>query len=259
MTTGTSPIEAVDRALVILGALARAGARGASLAELSGELGLNKSTVHRSLAALRYREFVTQDADGSYLLGPAAIGLHERYFEDEQLPLLLHPALVSLSVEVDELVHLGVLNGAHVLYLDKVEPQRSVRVWSAIGRRRPAASTALGRALLAARGTTRDVLGPYVQAAQADDGLPAPVTADRLWGALEDARERGYAVEREENETGISCLAVPLVRGKVPVAALSITAPAERMTEERMNRLHEEVHRVLPPLLPSGMDLPPRP
>ncbi|WP_413452481.1 IclR family transcriptional regulator [Georgenia phoenicis] len=258
-TTGGSPVEAVDRALLVLDALARAGARGASLAELAAELGLNKSTVHRALAALRFRDFVTQDqATGGYLLGPAAIGLHERYFDDEQLPLLLHPALVALSVEVDELVHLGVLNGAHVLYLDKVEPQRSVRVWSAVGHRRPAATTALGRALLASRGTRREVLDGYVQAAQAVDGVPSPVTAERLWQALESARERGYAVEREENEAGISCVAVPLLSGQVPVAALSVTAPAERMTDERMGWLQDRIYRVLPPLLPAGTSLPPR-
>jgi len=251
-------VGSVDRALLVLQALARAGARGRPLADLAGELGLNKSTVHRVLAALRYRDFVTQDhATGAYLLGPAAIGLRESYFADDQLPLLLHPALAALSRETAELVHLGVLNGAHVLYLDKVEPQRSVRVWSAVGRRRPAASTALGRALLAFRGTTEEMLGGYVQAtASEDEGPAAPVSAARLWQTLEDARRRGYAVELEENEPGISCLAVPLLRGEVPVAAVSITAPAERMNDERFEELHEQVREVLPPLLPAGIVLP---
>ncbi|MEE6283324.1 IclR family transcriptional regulator [Georgenia sp. MJ170] len=256
--TGGSPIEAVDRALLILDSLARAGAGGSSLADMATGLGLNKSTVHRALAALRFRDFVTQDhATGVYLLGPAAIGLHDRYFADDQLPLLLHSALVALSTEIAELVHLGVLNGAHVLYIDKVEPQRSVRVWSAVGGRRPAASTALGRALLAYRGTTEAMLDGYVEVSRADDDGPAAaVTADHLWRALEDARRRGFAAEREENEPGISCLAVPLLRAGLPVAAVSITAPAERMTDERYGWLHEQVQRVLPPLLPTGMTLP---
>ena len=104
---GGSPVESVDRALLVLQALARAGARGRPLADLAAELGLNKSTVHRALAALRYRDFVTQDhATGAYLLGPAAIGLRESYFADDQLPLLLHPALAALSAETAELVHL---------------------------------------------------------------------------------------------------------------------------------------------------------
>lgn len=255
-TPARSPIEAVDRALLILEELAHSGARGLALADLAAALQLNKSTVHRALSALRFRDFVTQDqATGAYLLGPAAIGLHERYFDDEHLSLLLHPALVSLSAEIAELVHLGVLNGAHVLYIDKVEPQRPVRVWSAVGGRRPAATTALGRALLAFRGTSRSMLDGYL-AAQHDVGPVGAVTAERLWQVLEDARRRGYAVEEEENEPGISCMAVPLLRGSVPVAAVSITAPAERMDEELVERLHQQVRQVLPPLLPAGLALP---
>ena len=258
MTTSGSPIEAVDRALLILDALAEAGAAGSSLAGLAAALGLNKSTVHRALAALRYRDFVTQDhATGAYVLGPASIALHDSYFDDDQLALLLHPALVALSAATSELVHLGVLNGAHVLYIDKVEPQRSVRVWSAVGRRRPAAATALGRAMLAYRGTTGQMLDGYVEAARSDaEGPTAPVTTDRLRQVLDDARSSGYAVEREENEPGISCLAVPLLRAGTPVGAVSITAPAERMTDERYRWLHEEMRRVLPPLLPAGIALP---
>src|SRR5690625_4958010 len=257
MSATGSPVEAVDRALLILDQLARSGARGAVLADLATALRLNKSTVHRALAALRYRDFVTQDhATGAYVLGPAAIGLHERYFDEDRLPLLLHPALVALCAEIDELVHLGVLNGGHVLYIDKVEPQRSLRVWSAVGRRRPAASTGLGRALLAYRGTTESMLDGYVAAARGAEPAAAEVTTTRLWEVIEDARRLGYAVEREENEAGISCLAVPLLRGEVPVAAVSITAPAERMNDERFEELHEQVREVLPPLLPAGIVLP---
>ena len=152
----TSPVESVDRALLALQALAKAGARGLSLAELASSLALNKTTIHRALAALRFRGFVTQDAaSGAYLLGPSSTQLADDFFSDENLPVLLHPALVALSGVAGELVHLGVLSGTHVVYLDKVEPERSVRVWSAVGRRSPAVTTALGRALLAYRGTDR--------------------------------------------------------------------------------------------------------
>ena len=152
----TSPVESVDRALLALQLLARAGARGLGLAELAAALGLNKSTAHRALAALRFRGFVTQDpASGGYVLGPAATQLSDDFFSDENLPVLLHAGLVALCGAADELVHLGVLSGTHVVYLDKVEPERSVRVWSAVGRRSPAVTTALGRALLAFRGTDR--------------------------------------------------------------------------------------------------------
>ena len=250
---GTSPVESVDRALLTLQALARAGARGMSLAELATALGLNKSTVHRALAALRFRGFVSQDpVTGAYTLGSAATQLADDFFSEENLPALLHAGLVALCGVADELVHLGVLSGSQVVYLDKVEPERSVRVWSAVGRRSPAVTTALGRALLAYRGTDRSMLAGYVRAA----GDGHAVDVDHVWSVLERARARGYATEDQENEVGISCVAVPLLRSGSAIAAVSVTAPAERMTPERIGSLHDHIREVLPPLLPAGLRLP---
>lgn len=251
--TDTSPVESVDRALLVLQVLARSGGRGNTLAELAASLGLNKTTVHRALAALRFREFVSQDtASGSYMLGPAATRLAEDFFGDDNLPVLLHPALVALCATTGELVHLGVLAGTQVVYLDKVEPDRSVRVWSAIGHRRPAVTTALGRALLAFRGTDRAMLRGYVPAA----GPGAGIDLEHLWDVVDTARSTGYATEVEENEAGISCVAVPLLRSGSAIAAVSITAPVERMTTERIGWLHERMLTVLPPLLTDGLSLP---
>ncbi|GIG28436.1 IclR family transcriptional regulator [Cellulomonas marina] len=250
--TGSSPVEAVDRALLVLQALAPAGPRGLALAELAGTLGLSKATVHRVLAALRFRGFVVQDARGAYVLGPAATRLADDFLGEENLPVLLHPALVALSAAADELVHLGVLDGSHVVYLDKVEPARALRVWSAVGRRVPAVTTALGRALLAWRGTGRQALEGYVQAVAGEQAADAA----RAWDAVERAREQGWATEVEENEAGISCVAVPLLRSGAAVAAVSVTAPAERMTPDRVDALRRTVAEVLPPLLPAGLALP---
>ncbi len=248
----TSPVESIDRALLVLQTLARSGARGMALADLAAALGLNKTTVHRSLAALRFRGFVTQDpVSGTYLLGPAATALAEDFLSEENLPVLLHPALLALSSAVGELVHLGILNGSQVLYLDKVEPDRSVRVWSAVGRRMPAATTALGRAILAYRHADRSVLTEYLRAAGGDT-----TDADRVWAVVERARSTGYATEEEENEDGISCIAVPLLRSGSAMAAVSVTAPVERMTADRILWLHQGMRRVLPPLLPAGLSLP---
>ncbi len=247
-----SPVEAIDRALLVLQALSGDGPGGCTLAELAARLEVNKTTLHRVLGALKFRDFVVQDpASGRYALGPAVAALADQYFGEDNLPALLHPALLALVAEVDELVHLGALTGAHVLYLDKVEPDRAIRVWSAVGRRMPAVTTALGRALLAFRGTDRAMLESYLPAA--DRG---PVDADHVWATLQLARARGYAMEDQENEPGVTCVAVPLLRGGTAVAAVSVTAPAERMSDERVRRIHDAMRAVLPPLLPGGLSLP---
>ncbi|SKC74505.1 IclR family transcriptional regulator [Krasilnikoviella flava] len=238
--TAPSPLGSVDKALLTLDALARAGAGGVALADLAAEVGANKSTLHRTLAALRHRGYADQRPDGAYTLGPAVLSLGAAYLAEDNLPGLLRPALEALRDEVDELVHLGTLAGQEVVYLDKVEPQRPLRVWSAVGRRIPVATTALGRAILAAT----------------PDDRPDTGKDDTLGAILDEARRRGYATETEENEPGIACVAVALVRAGRPVAAVSITAPVERMTgparAERVTALRDVLTRALP----VGLSLP---
>lgn len=250
-----SPLGSVDKALLALDALARAGADGVTLAALAADVGANKSTLHRTLAALRHRGYAEQDDAGTYRLGPAVLALSTAYLAEDNLPALLRPALEALRDEVDELVHLGVLAGSEVVYLDKVEPQRPLRVWSAVGRRIPAATTALGRALLAATPSDGVELARFVAAA-AGTGTGPATTADRLRATLDDARERGYAAETEENEPGIACVAVALLRAGRPVAAVSITAPVERMTGDLRAARIAALRDVLPTVLPTGLTVP---
>ncbi|GAA3211949.1 IclR family transcriptional regulator [Oerskovia jenensis] len=248
-----SPLGSVDKALLALEHLAAAGPRGVPLGTLAADLGLNKTSLHRTLAALRFRGYAEQDpATGSYRLGPAATALGNVFLGEEHLPALLTPALTAVCEATGELTHLGVLSGPEIVYLDKVEPARAVRVWSAIGRRRPAATTALGRALLAHRATDRSAMGWYTAAASDT----SPGAQDSLWETLRTTRARGYATETEENEPGISCLAVPLLRAGQAVAALSVTAPADRMDETRHVELARTIDTVARPLLPASLTLP---
>ncbi|MCC6495512.1 MAG: IclR family transcriptional regulator [Propionibacteriaceae bacterium] len=250
---GAPKVEAIDRALVLLVALADAGPQGASLAALAERAGMPKATAYRALSTLRLRGFADQALDSSdYLLGPAAIDLADRNFGTQNLAHAIHPALVALSHAAGELVHLGVLAGDSVRYLDKVEPERAIRVWSAVGQQVPVASSALGRALLAARGVPLEHLGSYLT------GLgDRKVTLDRLREAVDSARRLGFAMELGENEPDVACVGVAILRGSHPIAALSVTAPADRMTPERRFELFELIRSIVPPLLPGGLSLMP--
>lgn len=260
-----SPVTSIDRALSVLETLADAGARGMPLAELANTLGENKATVHRALAALKHRGFVDQAIDGSYLLGIAATALAARFYSEDNLPHLMRPALTALCEASDELVHLGVLRGTRVVYLDKVEPDRAVRVWSSIGRGVPALTTALGRSLLAAmntdsladNGEDKAIIERFAAQEQAGKAgnIAARAEIDRSWNAIKAARRNGYAIEREENEPGISCLGVPLLANGRPVAAISITAPSERLQPKDEEPLYREVLEILPKFLPRELEL----
>lgn len=248
-------IEAIDRALRLLLALSAAGPAGATLAELARGAEVNKSTAYRALATLRARYFVTQSFDdGTYQLGPAAMALGAGFLTPENVAQVLRPALVAVSRAADELVHLGVMVEDHVLYIDKVEPARSIRVWSSVGQRVPVATTALGRAILAGRDVQGSQLELYVRLL----GEGHPLTLNHLRAVVRQAQRRGYSTELEENEAGVACLGTAIMRGEEVVAALSITAPAERMTVRRQAELAELIRREVPPLLPESWSLMPR-
>ncbi len=159
--------------------------------------------------------------------------------------------LVAVCRATDELVHLGALAGTEIVYLDKVEPARAVRVWSAVGRRRPAATTALG-ARCSPSGLSTTARSP---------GTPpphqrSPVTPAALRATCEATRATGFATETEENEPGISCVAVPVLRAGQPVAAVSVTAPAERLGARRRREIEAILREVVPPLLPPTLAVP---
>lgn len=257
-----SPVGSVDKALVLLELLAETGPEGLALGELADAAGLNKTSVHRILRALAHRGFAARDATGgAYRLGPAAVTLGLRFHADENLAALMHPVLAALSERTDELVHLGTLEGTQVLYLDKIDPERTLRVWSRVGHRAPSARTGLGRALLLAQGVRDEDLDLYVRAArqQADvpDAAGPEVTTARLATVITQARECGWAEEIEENEAGISCVAAALTRPVGPPIAVSITGPAERMTAPRRADIGRMLREELGRRAPAGFTLTP--
>lgn len=249
-SAGPAPIEAIDRAVSLLERLADAGPAGMSLADLVAATGTNKSTAYRAISTLRRRGHVTQDPlSGHYALGPSAVVLGERWRDHDQLQPLLRPALTAASRATQELAHVGVLSGTDVVYIDKVEPERPLRVWSRVGSTVPAAISALGRSILASTPLLPTQLTPYLE-----DLHPRP-DPEQVWEQIALARTRGYAREHEENEPGIACIGFSLLRGGAPVAALSITAPADRMTEARVDEVVDAVRSTVPPLLPEGLTL----
>lgn len=245
-------VEAVDRAVRLLVALAEAGATGAGLGDLADKVGVNKSTAYRALATLRAHSFAMQsDGTGRYRLGPSAIALGDVFWGSDNLPVAVHPALVALSREVGELVHLGVMTDDQVLYVDKVEPERAIRVWSSVGQRAPAATTSMGRALLAAGDVPDDQLRAYLRAVPPDRAM----SWEHLRDVVHEARSRGYATEVEENEPGVACIGMAILRENRTVGALSITSLADRMSPDRQVSLAKAIHGVVGPLLPEGLAL----
>jgi DNA-binding IclR family transcriptional regulator len=249
-----SPLGCVDKALRALQRLGEAGADGMALTRLARELSLNKASLHRILSALRHRGFVEQEEGGNYRLGAAMLTLTDSYFREESLSRVLHDSLSKLCGRINETCHLGVLAGEQIMYIDKVEPPRAFRFWSEIGWRNPALCTALGRAILSQKFVDFDSFCAHFPGAISQRATTRPALTV-VWQELLDARKRGFAIEEQENEPGVTCIATALLRDAEVVAAISITTRSDRIDMERAAMIISALHESFEPQLPPGLTL----
>lgn len=234
-------VQVLDRTIALLETL-YAGNGGMSLPELSERLGMHKSTVHRLLMVLeRHRLVERPSRDGRYTLGLKLFELGSKAVEGLDLRERARPFVERLGFETGETAHLCILDEGEVLYLEKVEPARTMRVPSNVGRRNPAHCTAVGKVLLA------HLSDEAVDALLRTQGLRAHTrntitTPSELKRELVGIRERGYAVDDEEIEEGLRCIGAPLrdYSGRV-VASISIAGPAFRVTTEKVPTLARTV------------------
>lgn len=226
--------QAVDRALRVIEILG-AHPRGATLDELARATGVPKPSLHRTLAAMRPRNFATQlEPGGPYFLGPAALEAAFRFHAGLDVRQLLHPLAASIRDELAQTCHVAVLAGGHVTYLDKVEADLGIRITSFVGGRNPAYATGVGKALLAALlpdlAATRawvERYGPLVARTPT-----TATTAEELSARLDQVRADGYALDEEESEPNLVCVAaVAALPGPVPTptTAVSVTGLADQM------------------------------
>ena len=236
-------VESVDRALRLLQELGGHGS-GATLEELSAATGLPKSSVHRTLAALRGRGFAMQQDDGRYLIGSELVRVAFAFHERVDLRVVLRPVLTSLREELNETVHLGLLQGGDVVYLDKLESSHPITLTSTVGGRNPAHCTAVGKALLAWTYPDETQLRAWIaeQGTLGSRTTHSITSPDALVREAARIRADGYARDMEESELGVRCLAAPIFLGSArPRAAVSISAPRERLPASRIRAVAPEL------------------
>jgi IclR family acetate operon transcriptional repressor len=222
-------VQSLDRALDLLEALASAGELGVS--ELAARTGLVPSTAHRLLATLVERGYAAQSAAGGrYLIGykllELAAGLQDRV---ERLRLAAREHLEAIQVHTGETTNLVVLEGRDVVYVDKVDGTRSVRLFLEVGRAIPAHTSGAGKAILAWR--SHEDVAALLGVEPLPRSTPRTITTlDALEEDLTRIRRRGFATDNEEHEEGVACVGTPVFdhRG-VSVAALSISGPTPRI------------------------------
>ncbi|SHE26675.1 IclR family transcriptional regulator [Actinomyces glycerinitolerans] len=252
--TGRKPvtIASVDKALAVVEHLLAVDAEGVSLSRLAVDTGINKSSLHHILATLRQRRWVEQDESGRYRLGPMTGRMATWWTSANQAASMLHPVLLAICERTHELVHLGRLYERDVVYLDKVEPDRPVRVWSRIGQSAPVATTAMGRAILGARQPSAAEVETWVSL--------VPEASAELHGRLTEEMQRvqshGYAIEIGEDRPSLACVGVPLAVAGVPVLAISATMPVERADLPHLRQIADVIHECIAAADVEGISVP---
>jgi DNA-binding IclR family transcriptional regulator len=230
---GTYKVQALDRAFAVLDLLAESDTP-LGLAQVAASLQLHKSTAHRFLMVLERHHMVERTANGKFRLGLRLFDFGNRAIEQYDLRERAQPHLRRLVAETEETAHLCILEQARVIYIDKIEPARSVRMITRIGSSNPVHCTSVGKAILAFM--PEDRIADVIRRTRFERLTSRTITnAEALRAEIEKTRRRGYAVDDEELEEGLRCIAVPLLDAqRFPVAAVSVSGPSFRVTAQKL-------------------------
>jgi DNA-binding IclR family transcriptional regulator len=228
--------QTIIRGLDVLEAVA-AGAT--SLPALAETLGLNRSTMHRLAATLVGKRYLSFTPRIGYALGPKLLELGFQARAQMSLPRAAREHIEVLAAATGDTVHLGILDGSRALYLDKIAGSRRVEISSRIGELQPLRSTGLGKALILGETETRwRELYEY----EDREGRRYGVSLETWLTCMCRYAKAGYALDLEENEDRIRCVAAPVrdAANKI-VGAISVSSAAQYMNDARMHDLAEDV------------------
>lgn len=225
---------------------------GLELHEIAKELSLPKSSAHNLMQTLLTLRYVRLTPASRYQLTLKTFEVGAAVVQTTDVTQVLRQYMQQAFADCNETMHCGVLSGKEVLYIDKIESTQSIRMASHVGIRMPLYATAMGKAFLA------EMTDDEVRALYPEGTLP-PLTdrtipdVDALLAQLSAIRQRGWAMEDQENAENVSCVGVAILgRDGRPAYALSISAPSFRMTEERLEncgallrRAKRRIERVL--------------
>lgn len=236
-------IESVVRALDILEILDAEGELG--ITEIARKLGMEKSTVFRTINTLRARHYVRQDLDNQkYSNSYKLFEMGHNVARNTGLPKMAYRFLRSLAKASKGAVNLGVRDGNKVVYIDKIENDDTVKVCMKIGQGIPLYCTGLGKALLAylPEGKVRAIIGQEKFHRYTANTL---ANVELLLEDLAQIRQRGYSIDDEEHLPGILCVAAPVFNAKnEPIAAISVaTLMMTPLKPEQITELGQSVYQ----------------
>lgn len=231
---GGGQVQSLVRGLSILECLAEAKG-GMNLTEISDYLGLAPSTAHRLLNSLEQQGFVAQDqARGNWYIGVKAFSVGNAFLRSRDFVAIVRPFMHDLVAQTGETSNLAILDGGVPVFIAQVECSEMMRMVATLGSKAPVHASGVGKALLCQRREAE------VEAIIAESGLPVlgpnTITSPEEFRAeLKRIRQQGYSFDNEEQSVGLRCVASNIYNehGEA-VAAISISGPAPRITDERV-------------------------
>lgn len=226
-------VQSVDRALAILGIVSQHNQIG--ITDICKALDLNKTTVYRLLSTLMNNGYIEQvKGSNKYRCTFKLFEMGNKRIQDLDLLEEAKPALEKLADLTKETVHLVVEEGTEIVYIHKVESTNTIRMHTWVGKKNPMYRTAVGKAILAFSDKEKAIdiwnKSEIVQ--------NTPYTITNINDFLEQlvlVRKNGYAIDNEETEIGIRCVAAPILNfSKNVIGALSISIPTIRFPENEI-------------------------
>lgn len=243
--SGVRSVKSASRTIELLEYLASRQANPAHLAEICQELGVPRSSVYALLRTLMDLGWVRSEGSDGYSLGIRVLIAGTSYIDSDPFVRVVRPVLTDLSMTYGETFHMGRIDGEQIVYLFTQESHRELRAYSRVGRRLPAAATALGKAVLAQRPDLFPDEFPVLTEYTMTD--PTLVEKD-----LERARARGYATENQENVLGIRCIGFSLPYTSPVRDAISCAIPVTRWSEEYEAKIAEGMQAAVARIVSSA-------
>jgi DNA-binding IclR family transcriptional regulator len=229
-------IQAVDHALDLLEQF-HDDVDELGVTELSKRLKLHKNNVFRLLATLESRGYIEQNrVTENYRLGLKTLELGQTFIKQMGLLRQSRPVLEALVKECNETTYVAILKEFHIVYLDVVETDLTVRVVPRVGARLPAYCTAAGKVQMAYM--TDEELENYLPTRELKRYTPSTIAdKEELKRHLKKVAELGYAIDNEELDIGVRCVGAPIRDyTRRIIGAVSISGPSMRFDDDRLEK-----------------------
>ncbi|MFJ7637891.1 IclR family transcriptional regulator [Peribacillus sp. NPDC097225] len=234
-------IQSVDRALRILD-LFDEHTTELKITDISNQMGLHKSTIHSLLKTLLNHGYISQNPEnGKYGLGMKLFERGNYVIQSLDIRDLSKKYLMDLSAKTGQTTHLVILDGKEGVYIDKVEGPMAVILYSKIGKRIPLHCSAVGKALIAFKDPEeiKKILHEYDYLKQTERTITDEST---FMGELQQVRSQGYAIDNQENEPGVRCIAAPIRNHENKViAAISLSTLVGRINDSQLDVFIEQL------------------